>query len=1230
MVPLNDPALQRIVGSLRKCDSKLTVAKLGGVLTEPELQANIVRLETLVHLAVAHCQGRNNPGSSEISRWLNKRLLNTQIRHLEDPVEDVFVTNVETAEGNLRVFEGTWESSAYSLQIVVDILADSNVPQEYRNLLVPAYALLKLSDCVAERIGLQRWHVVPSRPGGVVKLPSTIQIGERARAVTFTANDLSELGINLQMLRPFLLRHEDRQALASETTGNSSLERHPILVFGSDLVLALPTAVSPAIRGFVLSEVQRTGHLRAFSRALATRQARQVDWDGLREIERESTSLKSPVPEGDSPPFNAWLFKYDIDKYLHVVLLQDPMDSLESQDLSSILKYPEKLRSGLEKYLNETAHHCKSLPDFVQGMTLLVRGGLGRGLAVGFKDWPDQWTLSSIRISDLLLLADEGDRPLAGFLKCIKRKKSVEKKGVFFQNTNGDYNFYCYWRKQNYQLVPHDFLLSPKSVLTIANNFVSPVREKVRKLTDRHVLQTTAGSYAPVKRLHSGTYFVSMQDRPIYTSLSHLDQGTLAGAVETPRGPSWFVVKPRGGGKNVHIFLFQVWDGFIGLYDKLVFEVETLYPSAPAGAIEIRLNFDEVVVPENSEELRYRETSGEPEVAVDLNRRIAEVRLPSDFVRYFQQPENTGERLVLRSIAKALVRLSKEETKDIEESVLDALVHRVIGDSGVRVLHVFRTHYPLEDLLNREDKEPIFLAHENLSFLRLGLSEGCTSVSPGTSIVSKDKCNTFLHKIVDKIWDRVRERLHRLDRASVIREVLEVHEAAIHERSHWQQTAQAVLALYSPTDDVHAIAKERESERSRVSLAARTILEMAICECPESGGRQVSRWELDELLAEAALLIEVATDSDAVKNDLTKPTINLHGNGDYTVDRSFHRTMMRPFQAAYFREEMESAAEKYSELYRNEPPGERRRPDEMFSSQFVSAFRTEFSLTLNDAVEGFGEFLDLAVERNSLVVETTLGDIKDRLTSNRDLTPDACKAFFRTFSIFHRLAWDSPPSEFRHKDLYPWRFSRRLSVTAKPVLVFGEQDHDKVFFGAGTLSRGFQYLLGMIENGRLPQEFFRSREMKRYIGKVNDEKGHAFARSVADQMRKAGWKARNEVQMTELGGSSELGDVDVLAWNPSGEIRLIECKRLQLARTVAEVAEICRRFRGEAKDELDKHAQRVKWVRAHTSALQPIVGFVPDKARIDDRLVTNTHVPMTHLKSLPIKANKIGPLKIPG
>ena len=87
-----------------------------------------------------------------------------------------------------------------------------------------------------------------------------------------------------------------------------------------------------------------------------------------------------------------------------------------------------------------------------------------------------------------------------------------------------------------------------------------------------------------------------------------------------------------------------------------------------------------------------------------------------------------------------------------------------------------------------------------------------------------------------------------------------------------------------------------------------------------------------------------------------------------------------------------------------------------------------------------------------------------------------------------------------------------------------------------------------------------------YWGSVNDERGHAFANSVAGLLRKEGWGARNEVQMTELGAPPELGDIDVLAWKMNGEVlAIIECKRLQLARTVAEIAEFAVASKGKPR-----------------------------------------------------------------
>jgi len=100
MVPLAASELHRTAGRLRTYDPRSAIAQLGGLLTLPALQANTIRVETLVHLAAAHCHGRRDLRRSEIGHLLNERLRETSVTSIEDPVEDVFVTNVETPEGN--------------------------------------------------------------------------------------------------------------------------------------------------------------------------------------------------------------------------------------------------------------------------------------------------------------------------------------------------------------------------------------------------------------------------------------------------------------------------------------------------------------------------------------------------------------------------------------------------------------------------------------------------------------------------------------------------------------------------------------------------------------------------------------------------------------------------------------------------------------------------------------------------------------------------------------------------------------------------------------------------------------------------------------------------------------------------------------------------------------------------------------------------------------------------
>src|SRR5437867_146107 len=159
MVPITSSETAALASALTTYDARATITRAAALLTVPHLQANALRLEILVHLAASKCGGHKEPRSQDLESWLNDDLGQGEIATLEDPPEDVFVSNIETPEGNFRIFEGLWENNDYYLQVTIDTLLSRQAPAECRDLLLPALALLRLSDTVAQRLKLSRWHV---------------------------------------------------------------------------------------------------------------------------------------------------------------------------------------------------------------------------------------------------------------------------------------------------------------------------------------------------------------------------------------------------------------------------------------------------------------------------------------------------------------------------------------------------------------------------------------------------------------------------------------------------------------------------------------------------------------------------------------------------------------------------------------------------------------------------------------------------------------------------------------------------------------------------------------------------------------------------------------------------------------------------------------------------------------------------------------------------------------
>ena len=372
--------------------------------------------------------------------------------------------------------------------------------------------------------------------------------------------------------------------------------------------------------------------------------------------------------------------------------------------------------------------------------------------------------------------------------------------------------------------------------------------------------------------------------------------------------------------------------------------------------------------------------------------------------------------MVIRHAAEALLALHGEPAAD--DATVDTLVRRVIPGEGLRVVHLFEGH-SFEYLLEAKGEaiEPPTL--EDVGFLSPKLADGCYQGKEGSVLASKSECGAFLHELVDKILERMTQSLRASDRTFLIRRLYSIHDGVLHDRDHWRRTSLALETLHGTETDVTEVVREREKGRSQLGLAARCLLEIAICECPAAGGRPASRWDVDRLLAQATMLLQAATDSDALHHGLCEPSIVIHPNGEYDADRSFLRYVVEPYVGGYFEERFQGDVKSYGTYYGAAERRSRNGSGIEFAEEFSSGFLAEYGLLPDEALSGFAELMDLAIERQDVILETTVGEVRERLTKGRGLSGDACDAFIRTFSIFHRPVWTDGPKGFYKEGLVP-------------------------------------------------------------------------------------------------------------------------------------------------------------------------------------------------------------------
>jgi hypothetical protein len=439
-------------------------------------------------------------------------------------------------------------------------------------------------------------------------------------------------------------------------------------------------------------------------------------------------------------------------------------------------------------------------------------------------------------------------------------------------------------------------------------------------------------------------------------------------------------------------------------------------------------------------------------------------------------------------------------------------------------------------------------------------------------------------------------------------------EKANAEEDHWKRTSAAVLGLHGDEPGTVDRYVEQLSKFAGAGIASRILTEIALCVCPTEGGRLIADIELSKLIARAALVVRLGGLSDAIYYSALASELTISPLGDILFVDDFGRLVVEPMLSRVIGEKFSASAPLQKRNY--EDPEIVPEAQGKISDEFWEIWNAEMGFDLDEARNIIGTLEDKGIEDHAAIITVKQSAFLALVCSDK-VPAGAAKRFLDQFSLVSRPRWDKPPKGFDLKDIYPWRFGRRLSFVTRPILKVDNSDDPLLLIAPGILRKGFVYVVDGVYSGRFEQTFFHSEEMRRtWWGKARE--GHTFNAAVGKALSDAGWQVRENIKLSELFNSKvdrDYGDVDVLAWRyDRDEVLVIECKDLSLARNYSEIAALLSEYQGGESngepDKLRRHLDRVALIENNKFQLKRFTGV--HDPQIKSCMTFNGVVPMQY------------------
>ena len=811
--------LARLSRHLEKFSFPLVAQSLAGLLIRPENHTATARIEALVHLAAFACRGEQGPTPHQVSEWLNVMVYEDPITELESPVEDVFVSNVATWFGNVRLFEGRWQNNGDYVQICIQamlrIAEHSWAAEAFRCVM----AMLRVSEAVAERAKVDRYLRTESNPRAKIAVNFSA-VTESTGHVSFSHEDLIAIGVDPGDLDPFVFQEELADLLVEQSIGHTALERRPLVRFRGRTVVVLPTAIGAAIRRFVIERAETAGDLGMFQSTCHQAQYGEVFRLGRAAWEIGFIMALQHEPDDDLREF---VGTFDDGGYVHLIFVPDDFEEMAQEGLGSI----HKLKGILKDRIHERATCLAAEPEYRRGLTVLVHGGIGREFSLPLGELPSGWHHLCLSAPDFMFLGSESDFTALRAWKLLQQVDELGTKGVFFPNLRGFLNLAAFAYYGDFELVQVNTSLTP---IYLHSDFILPLRHRVRTALAQHaVLAPNCESWVSVQRETTGGFLGETQGRPVFISPGHTAQHELLACVETNARPWWVHCSELPESRWHSGIVFNILELVLGWLVRLSPLLEKRMCSLPSGPVTFKFRFPDIEILSQND-IQTTKTPSAPTVAVEDGQIV--IDCTPLYLRSFLSADNTGDRLMISAMMRGVHAFCGNPAPSDTE--MGDLVQTVVGSDDARFFQMTPGRTPQDLIYDVADlPPPRMVMPEDQAWSRLDLVRRTGYESEPGPIPSDRSC-AILKKAVDCVWERVRSRLTNLSRESVIERSLLNFMAIQKEHRDWFRSAAAQLALYNNTE-VLAAANKRAFQRDIAGLSCRVIAEMALCTSPYRG-----------------------------------------------------------------------------------------------------------------------------------------------------------------------------------------------------------------------------------------------------------------------------------------------------------------------------------------------------------------------------------------------------------